>query len=118
MKFQTVFERTLRDHAVMVTAAPSAEQAVSDADAVGGIDLNPANLQLETRGDADELHFSVNPSLLKDMSVDGFVPVILNVSPVNSLPLLLGSDPGSVISPDPDAVSAESPAISAKISRR
>ncbi|MCA9402589.1 MAG: hypothetical protein KC897_02300 [Candidatus Omnitrophica bacterium] len=118
MKFQTVFERTQRDNAVMVTAAPSAKQVVSDADAVGGIDLNPANLELETRGDADELHFSVNPSLLRDMSVDGFVPVILNISPVNSLPLLLGSDPGSATSPDPDAVSAEPPAISAKISRR
>ncbi|MBZ0166128.1 MAG: hypothetical protein K8I00_04915, partial [Candidatus Omnitrophica bacterium] len=59
-------------------------------DPLGGIDLNPANMTLETRGDGGDFHFQFDPGLQKDLHLDGFIPVIINITPVNTLPLLLG----------------------------
>jgi len=57
--------------------------------APGGIDLNPNNLNLNVQGDEIKVDFS-NPQILNNISVDGFIPVIINVAPITSIPILLG----------------------------
>jgi hypothetical protein len=70
--------------------------------APGGIDLNPRHWELNERGDdfggvvlpvLRDGPSAVSPDL---ESVDGLYPVILHITPVNSLPLLLGggNEPG------------------------
>ncbi|OGX60464.1 MAG: hypothetical protein A2306_09465 [Omnitrophica WOR_2 bacterium RIFOXYB2_FULL_38_16] len=59
---------------------------------VGGIDMN--GIEVERTGSGVEIQFvpdSFDP-LLK-MGIDGFVPVIINVTPVNNIMMLLGLEP-------------------------
>ena len=59
---------------------------------VGGIDMN--DIEVERTGSGVEIQFapdSFDP-LLK-MGIDGFVPVIINVTPVNNIMMLLGLEP-------------------------
>lgn len=62
----------------------------------GGIDLNPGNMDMQTRG-ADRIHLPMPDIPLESIQIDGLVPVILHVAPVANLPLLLGlkSDGGT-----------------------
>lgn len=120
MRFQTAFENTLNDKALLAvdTRTPSVNAAGTDSEAVGGIDLNPANMSLETTGDTGHLPLAVDPQLLQGISVDGFVPVILNISPATTLPLLLGSDTAPLPTAA-DAVPAQQDTpFSNKLSRR
>jgi hypothetical protein len=55
----------------------------------GGIDLNPANLNLQIKRDGQGVPLPVNLQDLPNINVNGFVPVIINISPVKSLPALL-----------------------------
>jgi DNA-binding transcriptional MerR regulator len=56
----------------------------------GGIDLNPAALDLETRGDGG-LRFEVTPQLFEEYrSAAGLVPVIISLEPAVDLPKFLG----------------------------
>jgi hypothetical protein len=61
-------------------------------DNLGGIDLNPAQLDLLLKGDAGQLQFKLTPAQMQmlNQNIDGFVPVILNVQPVADVPLFLG----------------------------
>jgi ADP-ribose pyrophosphatase YjhB (NUDIX family) len=58
---------------------------------VGGIDLNPANMNLRIRRDdlGQPLPFSAQP--VEDIRIEGLVPVIINITPITNLPLLLGA---------------------------
>ena len=62
----------------------------------GGIDLNPSHLELNTKGDAIEFDAPVNLPTLDEVEsralseVEGFIPVIINITPVTNLPMLLG----------------------------
>ncbi len=56
----------------------------------GGIDLNPNNLELGSSGDKIQMKVSDRFLELQNVTVDGFVPVIINIVPVNNLPLILG----------------------------
>lgn len=116
MRFQNSYETALGDQALLSSQPQVSEtrsnSAVNVTEKVGGIDLNPANLNLQTRGDISALDFSIDPTLLHGISTEGFVPVILNITPVTTLPLLSEKD-----SAPPSVDAAESP-ISTKISRR
>ena len=57
---------------------------------VGGIDLNSNNLDLSVQGDEIKIDFSTSSQLLNNVSVDGFVPIIINVAPITNIPSLLG----------------------------
>lgn len=57
---------------------------------VGGIDLNPRLLDLQIRRDNTGVPLPFNQQPFENMNIDGFIPVIINVSPVTNLPLLLG----------------------------
>jgi chemotaxis receptor (MCP) glutamine deamidase CheD len=80
---------------------------LSNEGAKGGIDLNPASMNLETKGRGIDLDFTQSglPCLdedgdgrcevldfeqIKQMNINGFSPVIIQMTPVPSLLLLLG----------------------------
>lgn len=56
---------------------------------VGGIDLNPVTLDLQIKRDVNGIPLPVMQQPIKDMKIQGFIPVIINITPV-SVPLLLG----------------------------
>jgi len=57
----------------------------------GGIDFNPSNFNLETKGSGVDIPtFTFDPAQLEQMNIDGFYPVIYNIVPVTNLPMLLG----------------------------
>jgi len=57
----------------------------------GGIDLTPANMNLQTRNNGGEIKFHIDPAMLEQLqNAPGFVPVIINVQPLNSLQEFLG----------------------------
>jgi hypothetical protein len=57
-------------------------------DQVGGIDLNPAQLNLQIKRDDSGVPLPVYLQPVETLHIDGFVPVIINITPVLSLPLL------------------------------
>ena len=60
-----------------------------DFNQVGGINLNPALLDLQIKRDGNGIPLPINQQPIGNMKIEGFIPVIINVTPVN-LPLLLG----------------------------
>jgi len=56
----------------------------------GGINLNPALLDLQIKRDANFVPLPMNLQPIENMYIEGFIPVIINVTPVVNLPLLLG----------------------------
>ncbi|MBU1996756.1 MAG: hypothetical protein KKD07_03180 [Candidatus Omnitrophica bacterium] len=57
---------------------------------VGGIDFNPSQMNVNIQGDS--LEFQI-PQKFLDVPfdrIDGFFPVIINISPITNIPLLLG----------------------------
>ncbi|MBP9854509.1 MAG: hypothetical protein KBD53_06550 [Candidatus Omnitrophica bacterium] len=59
-------------------------------DRVGGIDLNPKLLDLQIKRDGSGVPLPYNQQPFENMNIDGFIPVIINVSPITNLPLMLG----------------------------
>ena len=56
----------------------------------GGIDLNPALLDLQIKRDKNGVPLPLPMQPIQDMHIEGFLPVIINVTPIVNLPLLLG----------------------------
>ena len=57
----------------------------------GGIDFNPNNLNLSEQGDKSQIQFSAdNIQDLNPQSINGILPVIINISPLPSVLPLLG----------------------------
>ena len=57
----------------------------------GGIDFNPSNLDLEVQNEGGSLKFEINPAQLQQLqNAPGFVPVIINIQPLQNLQLFLG----------------------------
>lgn len=84
-----------------------ADEALSAEDNKGGIDLNPANLDLRQTG---LLPVDVSGAPLPEIApIQGLVPVLIEVTPVTNLPLLLGQSNDETV-PGPSA--ALSPARS------
>ena len=96
----------VRDRALNSNALPSIDEVYSNSiepksvsspaiDPVGGIDLNAKNLELKTTGQAIE--FSLPPEWQNvDLnSIQGFMPVIINIIPIMNLQNLMSSVPGS-----------------------
>ncbi len=59
-------------------------------DELGGIDLNPGNMEMETNYGADRIRLPMPTIPLENIKIDGLVPVIIHVAPVTNLPMLLG----------------------------
>ncbi len=59
--------------------------------AKGGIDLTPANMNLQTQNSGSEIRFHLDPAMLQQLqNAPGFVPVIINIQPLKSLSQFLG----------------------------
>ncbi len=57
----------------------------------GGIDLTPANMDLQTQNAGGAIKFNLDPAMLAQLqNAKGFVPVIINIQPVADLPRFLG----------------------------
>ena len=69
----------------------SADDAMMAKDPVGGIDFNPAVMHTEVERDGRglSLPLPLPEDLLQYKNADGFIPIIINVAPIN-VPLLLG----------------------------
>lgn len=66
------------------------DNAAVTADPVGGIDLNPEMLDLQIKRDASGMPLPVSQQPIINMDIEGFVPVIINITPVTNVPLMLG----------------------------
>ncbi len=62
----------------------------SPAKEVGGIDLNPALLDLQIKRDGNGAPLPLLQQPIENMHIEGFLPIIINVTPLTNLPLLLG----------------------------
>jgi hypothetical protein len=63
----------------------------SQADAKkGGIDFNPANLDIQSHGQKVDLPLPTNIDAIGNIEINGLVPFIFNITPVSNLPDLLG----------------------------
>jgi hypothetical protein len=87
------------DRAMFVSPAPAQmiyQQSRVDAplqkpEKTGGIDLTPANMNLQTQNNGGEIKFNIDPAMLERLqNAPGFVPVIINIQPINSLQEFLG----------------------------
>jgi len=66
----------------------SSKESSSPVQKVGGIDLNPANLNLQIKRDGNGVPLPLNLQPIEAFQIDGFVPVIIQITPVYALPLL------------------------------
>ena len=80
-------ERT--DRAQMVDKDLKVKDPAINADAPGGIDFNPAkiNLNIQHGPNQSTVEFPLNNN---SVDFDGLLPVIINVTPLTDLPLFLG----------------------------
>ncbi|MFC1510351.1 glycogen synthase [Candidatus Omnitrophota bacterium] len=67
------------------------DQAMETDQIVGGIDLNPTNINLQIKRDANNAPLSIEFQNLDLIDINGLTPVIININPVTSLPLLLSN---------------------------
>jgi len=69
-----------------VTMQPTVTTSSKD---VGGIDLNPNMLELQTQGTGINFDIPIDLQAIESIQLDGFSPVIFHIAPAN-LPLLFG----------------------------
>jgi len=65
-------------------------KAVEKVETPGGIDLNPNNFEIQSYGDKIELKIPADFKNFDSTPINGFTPVILQITPITNLPLLLG----------------------------
>ena len=71
----------------------TAFDAAATAEAPGGIDLNPDKIQFDQQGKKIDFNVpSTNDALIQQyLNIEGFEPVIINITPITNIPLLLGT---------------------------
>ena len=84
----TLSDADTRRHLETYDAAGGA--AEEDSTTVGGIDLNPDLLDLQIKRDARGVPLPFNMQPVMDMKIEGFLPVIIQVTPISNIPMLLG----------------------------
>jgi len=57
---------------------------------VGGIDLNPKNLTLESYGQKIKFSAPSDSAMLSDIPIDGLTPIVITITPIANLPVELG----------------------------
>jgi len=63
---------------------------IGDTKKLGGIDLNPALLNLQIKRDGSGVPLPLLQQPIHTMQIDGFIPIIINITPTINLPMLLG----------------------------
>ncbi len=87
---ETLWVRVVRKPARRESAPLPPGRVYTPSDAPGGIDLNPALLDLQIKRDGNGVPLPLPQQPLEHMSIEGFIPVIINITPVTDLPMLLG----------------------------
>ncbi len=92
------------DHVFNDPTRRSGDLAMLNSENTGGIDLTPANMNIQVKtgsptkafGDDNEgIKFHLDPAMLEQLqNAPGFVPVIINIQPMNDLRLFLGIKDG------------------------
>ena len=59
---------------------------------VGGIDLNPEMLDLNTQSHNIDFNVPVNLQELENMPINGLTPVIINIAPIMNINMLFGAE--------------------------
>ena len=77
-----------QDQALLTTTRPHIELKNTATD-VGGINLDPALLDLQIKRDGKGIPLPLQQQPSGDMQIDGFLPIIIKVTPIN-VPLFLG----------------------------
>ena len=67
---------------------------VSKNEEVGGINLDPAMMDLQIKRDGKGVPLPLNQQPMSTMKINGFFPILINITPIN-VPMLLG-----VVRPD------------------
>ncbi len=79
-----------------VASSPLFQSAITeevvDNGQYGGINLNPQLLDLQIKRDGEGVPLPLPQQPVQQMDIGGFLPVIINITPVPNLPLLFGSD--------------------------
>ncbi|GEM_PF-6306142 len=82
----------ISDQSSVVSKSGDEIQATNNAP--GGIDFNPALLDLQIKRDGNGVPLPLPQQPIETMRIDGFVPIIINITPIPNLPMLLGlADP-------------------------
>jgi len=68
----------------------SRDAAMEATENVGGIDLNPALMNLQIKRDGNGVPLPMPQQNIESIKIDGLFPVIINVTPVTNMPFLLG----------------------------
>jgi len=77
-----------------LTSSPVGDSVKLGTDTKGGIDFNPNNINLSEQGDKMQINFSATDiQNLNLESINGILPVIINISPLPSIMPLLGLAP-------------------------
>jgi hypothetical protein len=63
----------------------SSDSAMKD---LGGIDFNSANLNLQIKRDGKGIPLPINQQDISHINIDGLIPIIIDIKPVTSLPIL------------------------------
>ncbi len=79
---------TIMDGVASVSTDDQAMSSMEKTDAVGGIDLNPVNMNLQIKRDSQGVPLPLNVQPIDSMQIDGFSPVIIQILPIHQLPLL------------------------------
>jgi hypothetical protein len=76
----------LREASEKIEKALPKDAAQVSQERKGGIDLTPANMNLQTKNNGGEITFHLDPAMLQQLqNAPGFVPVIINIQPLNDL---------------------------------
>lgn len=70
--------------------SPIANVPAANVNEVGGINLNPALIDLQIKRDGNGVPLPLYQQPVESINIEGFLPVIINVTPITNLPLLLG----------------------------
>lgn len=93
------FKGVTRDNVEAVVTQDGSIEDVGTPKQKGGIDLNPDMMNLKIRRDGMGFPLPMNDQSIEALKqIEGFLPVIINITPVQNLPMLLGFD-----DPDEDA---------------
>lgn len=91
--FGSVFKKSSSSSSSSPTTegSSSKDSAMTAQKDVGGIDLNPTMLNLQIRRDGNGVPLPIYEQPIEYLNIEGFTPVIINISPV-TVPMLLGDE--------------------------
>jgi len=84
----------MKDHATLGPSGRGDEPAaVNHSDPLGGIDMSPDWLDLKIKRDGMGVPLPMSDQSMEALrKIEGFLPVIIHITPVQNLPMLLGLD--------------------------